>query len=289
MDAVGDLFGTTFAGGANNDGTVFEVPQTGAGYAATPTILVSFNGTPNGSNPAAGLIADAAGDFNRDGYSAILWQNTTNGAVAIWEMKGAKVIASASVGNPGVTWHVIGSGDFNGDGYSDILWQNANGAIAIWEMDGMNVIASHGIDGPGISWHAIGTQPRRVNPGDARCCPRNAGQNQAGRGGVQVIEAVAGRKGLGRIRRTGRGGARRAPAQVRLDVGNGGHGVGPALLSRAQVCLAPSIWRRLLMQARLLGFALARMKLGMAMVASRPMMATTIMISTNVKPEFGRT
>src|SRR5579872_7072830 len=60
--------------------------------------------------------------------------------------------------------------------------------------------------------------------------------------------------------------------------------LGPALLSRAQVCLAPSSWRRLLMQAVCLALALARMKLGMAIVASSPMMATTIMISTSVKP-----
>src|SRR5581483_11989565 len=64
--------------------------------------------------------------------------------------------------------------------------------------------------------------------------------------------------------------------------------LGPALLSRAQVCLAPSSWRRLLMQAVCLALALARMKLGMAMVASSPMMATTIMISTRVKPELRR-
>src|SRR5580693_8619983 len=60
--------------------------------------------------------------------------------------------------------------------------------------------------------------------------------------------------------------------------------VGPAFASRAQVCLAPSIWRRLLMQALCWALRRARTKLGMAMVASRPMMATTIMISTSVKP-----
>src|SRR5258708_1016537 len=59
---------------------------------------------------------------------------------------------------------------------------------------------------------------------------------------------------------------------------------GPALFSSAQVCLAPSIWRRLLMHAFCCAFKRARTKLGMAMVASNPMMATTIMISTSVKP-----
>jgi uncharacterized repeat protein (TIGR03803 family) len=60
-DAIGDLFGTTDAGGANDDGTVFEIAKTAAGYAATPTTLVSFNGT-DGASPIYGsLIADPNG------------------------------------------------------------------------------------------------------------------------------------------------------------------------------------------------------------------------------------
>ena len=61
-DAAGDLFGTTSGDGATNFGTVFEIAKTGGGYAGAPTTLVSFNGA-NGSGPAAGLIADAAGDL----------------------------------------------------------------------------------------------------------------------------------------------------------------------------------------------------------------------------------
>ncbi len=50
-DSNGDLFGTTSdGGGANGDGTVFEIKKTAAGYASTPTTLVSFNGA-NGSSP----------------------------------------------------------------------------------------------------------------------------------------------------------------------------------------------------------------------------------------------
>jgi uncharacterized repeat protein (TIGR03803 family) len=60
-DAAGDLFGTTSAGGANGNGTVFEIAKTSGSYASTPTTLVSFNGT-NGKDPG-GLIADAAGDL----------------------------------------------------------------------------------------------------------------------------------------------------------------------------------------------------------------------------------
>ena len=88
-DVKGDLFGTTEAGGAYGDGTVFEIAnqcvaadetkqpkdQTGGQedhkdcqehfsrrYASTPTTLVSFDNT-NGAFPAASLIADANGDL----------------------------------------------------------------------------------------------------------------------------------------------------------------------------------------------------------------------------------
>ncbi len=64
-DADGDLFGTTElggAGGASNEGTVFEIARTASGYASTPTTLVSFNGT-NGALPVSSLIADADGDL----------------------------------------------------------------------------------------------------------------------------------------------------------------------------------------------------------------------------------
>ena len=78
-------------------------------------------------------------DFNGDGHSDILWQNT-DGQAAIWEMNGTNVIGSELVGpNPGPSWKAIGTGDFNDDGHSDILWQNANGQTAILEMDGTHV------------------------------------------------------------------------------------------------------------------------------------------------------
>jgi uncharacterized repeat protein (TIGR03803 family) len=61
-DAHGDLFGTTSIGGANDDGTVFEILKTAHGYASTPTTLVSFNDF-DGYEPLAGLIIDAHGDL----------------------------------------------------------------------------------------------------------------------------------------------------------------------------------------------------------------------------------
>jgi uncharacterized repeat protein (TIGR03803 family) len=53
-DSSGDLYGTTFDGGSNGFGTVFELSPTGSEY--TESILYSFleNGGPD--NPLAGLI-----------------------------------------------------------------------------------------------------------------------------------------------------------------------------------------------------------------------------------------
>ncbi len=61
-DAAGDLFGTTYQGGANDKGAVFEIAKTRDGYAGTPTVLVSFNGA-DGAWPEGALIANAAGDL----------------------------------------------------------------------------------------------------------------------------------------------------------------------------------------------------------------------------------
>ena len=72
------------------------------------------------ANPGPNWKAVGTGDFNGDGDSDILWQNT-NGQVAIWEMDGANIITGATVSpNPGPNWKVVDTGDFNGDGKSDI-------------------------------------------------------------------------------------------------------------------------------------------------------------------------
>jgi uncharacterized repeat protein (TIGR03803 family) len=58
IDHAGNLFGTATQGGANNDGTVFELPA--ASDAITP--IASFNGT-NGSNPQGTLVENSSGDL----------------------------------------------------------------------------------------------------------------------------------------------------------------------------------------------------------------------------------
>ena len=65
-DANGDLFGTTKSGGANGDGEVFEIRNTGTRttpvYSSGATVVANFDGT-DGSGAKGALIADANGNL----------------------------------------------------------------------------------------------------------------------------------------------------------------------------------------------------------------------------------
>ncbi|MBF0345825.1 MAG: VCBS repeat-containing protein [Nitrospirae bacterium] len=96
-----------------------------------------------GGCPGAVLYSKKA-DFNGDGKSDVLWQNTSTGQVIIWLMNGTTV---ASGGSPATVadqlWQIKATGDFNGDGKSDILWQNTStGQLYIWLMNGTAVASA---------------------------------------------------------------------------------------------------------------------------------------------------
>src|SRR5205807_9393776 len=93
-------------------------------------------------------------DFNGDGTSDILWQNT-NGQPATWLLNNTTPFnESVASGNPGPSWQVVGAGDFNGEGDADILWQNTNGQAAVWLMNGTTPFSEMAVGanpGPGSS------------------------------------------------------------------------------------------------------------------------------------------
>jgi len=62
LDTAGNLYGTTYKGGASNYGTVFKVSKAGK-----ETVLHSFaGGSADGCNPGGGLILDAKGNLYGD-------------------------------------------------------------------------------------------------------------------------------------------------------------------------------------------------------------------------------
>jgi VCBS repeat protein len=103
----------------------------------------------------SGWAVEAAADFNNDGNSDIVLQNS-DGTPQIWLMNGTSVTSTVTLTNPGSSWHIIAAADFNNDGTSDLLFQNQNGSTSIWEMNGTSVVSTAVIGNPGTSWHAIG-------------------------------------------------------------------------------------------------------------------------------------
>ena len=129
-DAAGDLFGTTYGGGAYGIGTVFEIAKTSDGYASTPTVLMSFNGT-DGAHPIAGLIADAAGNLFGTTYGG-----GTNGTGTVFEL------------NAGAGFQVVipaGGIDLSTLGYKSsykAVWQPATHLLQIKDTANANAVVA---------------------------------------------------------------------------------------------------------------------------------------------------
>src|SRR5262249_28178590 len=57
----------------------------------------------------------AAGDFNGDGKTDLVWRNGTSGRVIAWLMNGAATTSTATIWGGDAAWVPIAAGDFNGD------------------------------------------------------------------------------------------------------------------------------------------------------------------------------
>src|ERR1700733_6717526 len=108
FDAAGNLYGTTSAGGASGDGTVFQLQP---GTTWKETILHSFQAGDDGYTPYAGLVADASGNF----YGAAT-AGGSNGGGTIFELSPANGGFTFSVLTSVPGWGISGS-------FRDILVQ----------------------------------------------------------------------------------------------------------------------------------------------------------------------
>jgi len=118
-DTGGNLYGTTYAGGSNNDGTVFELfPPSSSGEAWTETILYSFQGTPDGFNPIGALTFGASG---------VLFGTTVRGGSGT--NAGGTVFELTPPSTPGATWTETILHSFKGGGNHGVAAGAPSGAL----------------------------------------------------------------------------------------------------------------------------------------------------------------
>jgi uncharacterized repeat protein (TIGR03803 family) len=91
-DTTGNLYGTTWLGGANGSGVVFVLAPNGA-----ETVLHAFAGGSDGAGPGGGLLRDAAGDFygttagGGSGNSGTIFKISADGTESVlYSFKGGK-------------------------------------------------------------------------------------------------------------------------------------------------------------------------------------------------------
>jgi uncharacterized repeat protein (TIGR03803 family) len=132
-DTVGNLYGTTAAGGAFGSGTVFKLD-----VANNETVLHSFNGT-DGADPEAGLIQDAAGNFygttSRGGAldKGIAFKLDTSGQETVLH----SFTGGADGGTPSASLLLDASGNLYGttSGGGDLTCGTSTGCGTVFKID----------------------------------------------------------------------------------------------------------------------------------------------------------
>lgn len=94
----------------------------------TPTPEPDIVPTPTGANIGP--------DFNGDGQTDILWQNTSNRRIMTWLMDGTKKQRRSRMGRVPKGFEVRAVGDFNGDDQDDLILQDSKGQVEAWFLDG---------------------------------------------------------------------------------------------------------------------------------------------------------
>ncbi len=117
LDGAGHLYGTTYAGGSKNDGTVFEYDLA----SSTLSTLVTFNGS-NGASPLAGVTLDGQGhlygttDIGETLYKLNLATHTLTTLFTFTSSTGQAPVASVTLDGQGHLYGTCSIGGINGRG-----------------------------------------------------------------------------------------------------------------------------------------------------------------------------
>ena len=76
-------------------------------------------------------------DFDADGTTDLVWENTSTGDRVFWLMNGTTYASAVAIGTVSTDWRIAAVNDFNSDGKPDLLWENTvSGDRGFWLMNG---------------------------------------------------------------------------------------------------------------------------------------------------------
>lgn len=126
FDKNGNMYGTTFNGGANGYGVVYELSPAGNGT-WTEKVLYSFKNSPDGANPINTLIMDSAGNL----YGTTFAGGSGSGDGTIFELSPSgnswkeKTLANINTVGSGLT--IDSSGNIYGTTWQQVFEASPNG------------------------------------------------------------------------------------------------------------------------------------------------------------------
>jgi uncharacterized repeat protein (TIGR03803 family) len=147
FDSNGNIYGSTYNGGANGDGVVFKLTPSGGAW--VETVLYSFAGSPDAANPIAGLIWDASGNLYGTSYNGgtnnigTVWELSPNGSGGWTET----VVASLSEIDAGLT--INSAGDIFGTTNNTVFELTPNGTGGYNAAKTLSTFSSSGAKGTG--------------------------------------------------------------------------------------------------------------------------------------------
>jgi len=175
MDGAGNLYGLTFAGGADFNGTLYEITNKGS-----EKLIYSFGNAPDATQPAGGLAAYGGNVYGDSiGGGANVCNNGGCGAIFEIGSTGEKVLYNFTGGADGQNpYELVGDGKGHFYGVSRSA---SNVVVAVFEIDasGKFSFAYNGYFAAYIQWvipGPNGTLYGVATGGNSSCQPNGCGQ-----------------------------------------------------------------------------------------------------------------
>jgi len=200
VDASGNLYGATFGGGTDYNGTIYEITTTGV-----EKVLYSFGNPPDGAHPNGGLV----------GYSGKLYGVTNQGGANVCNNGGCGAIFEISPGGEKVLYNFTGGADGQnpyeliGDGHGNFygVSRSASNVVDdIFKIDASGQFSSayNGYFAAYMQWvipGPNGTLYGVASGGNPSCEPNGCGQifqltpTGNGNGNIKILHEFSGPDG----------------------------------------------------------------------------------------------